>query len=475
MGGAEEVAAGTDLADGVERQGVVVDLDRLHGLGHHLQHLGVQHHLLEGGAEPALQPAGAVIDHVGAAHHGAPDRHLALVRGLRVGGVAGVRVGGAVRQPVAPRQLPGDQLRLAVLRRAEGGRAGAHVDVGGEGAVDGGRAGPHRLHQRDAGQRLGVLLRQRRRQRHRRHRPHQRERRHHHALAPARHGDQAIRHRPVESARRVDRDDGERAGIVGELLARQAAGDRDHVDAVERPSRADRRVVVDAVGAGQVGQVAIQVAGFRRQVDRRGRLVADHVHDVQRLRQPQQLAVVLVVALAATVDPVVHAGRTGDQAEVDGVAAQAHRVVRVARGQHHLGRRLGGQIGDQGAVKAHEAAGMIDVGSGRLQDRQRLGTHEFDADLLQDPHRGVVDPFDLLVVEDAQGRVGVLDAGPGKLAHAAGGAARGGTAAAGHGRGSPLSRSEPPWPRLAGWPGGARKNVRAGRSRALLRSRSTVP
>src|SRR3546814_2154594 len=71
------------LGDGVEPQRVLVHHDRLQELAHHLQHLGVEDELLEGGDEPALHPAGAVHDHVGMAHHRAPQRHLRFIGGLR--------------------------------------------------------------------------------------------------------------------------------------------------------------------------------------------------------------------------------------------------------------------------------------------------------------------------------------------------------------------------------------------------------
>jgi hypothetical protein len=67
---------------------------------------------------------------------------------------------------VVPGELPGAQQADRRLRRAEGRRPGLHVDVGQERAEDHRAAGPDELRQRDAGQRLGELLRQRGRDRH---------------------------------------------------------------------------------------------------------------------------------------------------------------------------------------------------------------------------------------------------------------------------------------------------------------------
>ena len=67
MRGAEEMAAGRDLGDGVERDILGRDGERLDGLRHHLQHLDIEHDLLERSGQPALHPAGAMIDEVGGA------------------------------------------------------------------------------------------------------------------------------------------------------------------------------------------------------------------------------------------------------------------------------------------------------------------------------------------------------------------------------------------------------------------------
>ena len=81
-----------------------------------------------------------MVDQVGAAHDRAPQRHRALVGGLRVDGVRRRGVRRPERQPVVPRQLAAGLRGLGVLGRAERRRAAAHVDVRGERAVDQRRA-----------------------------------------------------------------------------------------------------------------------------------------------------------------------------------------------------------------------------------------------------------------------------------------------------------------------------------------------
>ena len=74
-----------------------------------------------------------------------------------------------------------------------------------------GAPGRTELGEHDADERLGILLRQRRRERDRRHRPHERERRDHDGLTVLGHRDEPLAHGLVEAARAVDRDDGDDA------------------------------------------------------------------------------------------------------------------------------------------------------------------------------------------------------------------------------------------------------------------------
>src|SRR3546814_2657443 len=74
-----------------------------------LQQLRVQDQLLEAGAQAALQPARGVHDHVGVAHDGAPERHLAFPGGLGVDVVRGVGVGRAVGDAVAAGELRSEE------------------------------------------------------------------------------------------------------------------------------------------------------------------------------------------------------------------------------------------------------------------------------------------------------------------------------------------------------------------------------
>ena len=149
--GPEEVPGRSDLGDGLDGQGGVVDGHRFEHRAHHVQDVGVDDHLFVGGQEASFQPAGAVEQQVHPSHDRAPYGDDALVGRLGVHAVRCVHVRGPVGETVAACQLATDQAGLPVLGGAEGRCAGPHVDVGGEAAVDDRGTGPDDLGVGDAG------------------------------------------------------------------------------------------------------------------------------------------------------------------------------------------------------------------------------------------------------------------------------------------------------------------------------------
>ena len=81
------------------------------------------------------------------------------------------------------------------------------------------------------------------------------------------------------------------------------------------------------------------MARIGRQLDRRADLVAEHVDAVEMLRQPDEILVVAKIAGPPAALHVVDVGRPGDQREIDRVAAEMDRALRVARRQ-----RVGGRV-----------------------------------------------------------------------------------------------------------------------------------
>lgn len=117
----------------------------------HLEEFGVQHHLLEGSPKPAFEPSGRMHYEVGAAHHGAPQREHALVRGLEVYGIGGVGVRRPVGKVVPSSQLAAGEGGLQVFGGTEGWGARLHIDIGGEPPVSNRRPPSHGLGEDDAG------------------------------------------------------------------------------------------------------------------------------------------------------------------------------------------------------------------------------------------------------------------------------------------------------------------------------------
>ena len=140
---------------------VVADDERLERIGQHLQDLDIEDVVLLRRGQPASsQPAAwsrmlSLRGSRRAAHHHyrSPARRL----------LRRVRRGGAVRQADVAGELAARERRLEELGRSECGRAGLHVDIRGEGAVDDRRARPDGLGEGDARERLGVLEREARR------------------------------------------------------------------------------------------------------------------------------------------------------------------------------------------------------------------------------------------------------------------------------------------------------------------------
>ena len=110
--------------------------------------------------------------------------------------------GAAEQASEAPRQLAAGDVSEGIFRRAEGRRAGFHIDIAGKGAIDARGALAHLLQQGDSGKRFGILLHHRSGDGHRCHRPSERKWRDHHSLAAPCGTYCTVQHRPVMLQRR---------------------------------------------------------------------------------------------------------------------------------------------------------------------------------------------------------------------------------------------------------------------------------
>ena len=180
--------------------------------------------------------------------------------------------------------------------RAERGRAGLHVDVRGEAAVDDRRARVDRLGQDHPGERLGVLLGQRAGERDRRHRPGQRERRDAHDLVVGANSmipwSIGASSRSGELELTTVKTDGSRSMVRGVHAARDA----DHLEHVDVALATEAVAVDRLVHQGQRVERRVQVADAVVEVDRLDRVAGQEMDGVERLAEPQQVLVVGAVA-----------------------------------------------------------------------------------------------------------------------------------------------------------------------------------
>ena len=124
MGAAQEMPAGFDLAEGIERLGIRGHVDAARHHVHHAELVEIHDEFLVGRGEAALHPAGRVEDEIGAGEQRRQQRLRALVGGLGVGQLGRAeRAAGAEGQAHAARELARAVDRERRLGRAEGRRA----------------------------------------------------------------------------------------------------------------------------------------------------------------------------------------------------------------------------------------------------------------------------------------------------------------------------------------------------------------
>ena len=198
-----------------------------------------------------------------------------------------------------------------------------------------GQPGPDRLDERDAGERLADLLRERGDDGDRRHRAHEQERRHDRRLARLRVLDERREHAVVVAERRVDvdqRDD--RGRLVERLLAEHDLGHRDRVARVRAGGHgAHERLVgerhqrVDHVEVTRVERLVVGLA------DRSARRVELR----ERLREPHEVLEVVVGRVPPLV-PLAHERAAVDRGEDHVLAADLHAPLGVPGLERELRR-----------------------------------------------------------------------------------------------------------------------------------------
>ncbi len=286
-----------------------------------------------------------------------------------------------------------------MLGRAEGGRAGFHVDVRGERPVGHRRTGPDELGERDGGECFGVGKRDRAGHRDRGHGAHQRERGDNRHLPGAGEVDQALQHRHIERARRVGVDDRVAVRIGRELGIAQPAKVADHLESVLHLRRAACVDEGDFVGMAKLSferEIVPDMGGDVLGFDQRG----DHVEHVEMLGQLDQIAEVFVRAGTAALD-AIRGVRTAC-AGLEGERTKLQRQFAVASAAHDrdgLGR--GGERGpDHVAADADHLGVFVDDGPAFAENLARFGEQDLDGEVFEDGERGLVHGLDFVVGKD---------------------------------------------------------------------------
>jgi hypothetical protein len=148
------------------------------------------------------------------------------------------------------------------------------------------------------------------------------------------------------------------------------------------------------------------VARVQRGVVRLADHTAGRVQRREALRQPGQVAEVFHRGIAAYV-ALAEERRAVDAAERHRVAADVHRVLRVAGLYVELARRLGDLFEYEVRVELH--AVVLDGLPGLAEQRERLVGHELDTDLGDDPAPALVEHPQRVGGQDLVPRHGVAE------------------------------------------------------------------
>ena len=369
------------------------------------------------------------------------------------------------------RELAGAEGGLDVLGRAEGRRAGFHVDIRSETAVDDRRARPRHLRERQARERFGVRQCQRAGDRDRSHRARQGEGRDDQHLAGGGRVHDAIGHRDVQLEWRIGIDDGVAAGTVPELLGGEAMGDADQLEIVGNLTVTAGKHERDLVRQQQLRAHHLQMAQVHGHVLRLDR-PTQHLDHIEVLAQLHEVAEVLERTGAASAGGVHDVGRPGSRREGDMPAAHGHAARRVRCMHEKMAWRGGQRLRDQGPRNPHQLSGLVDLGATIAIAAPCVGREHLHAVGLQDQQCGLVQRADLIVGKHPQRLEGILEV------TVSGGARRsrrstlgGGTAAASRASGG--ARFKVGHARAApevGWWAGAKRSMSQERNRAMAGS-----
>ena len=188
-----------------------------------------------------------------------------------------------------------------------------------------------------------------------------------------------------------------RAGL--EFPGRQTAGDPRHFHHILDPLRSKRIGVDHLVGQCQHIVMRVQMPDRSMDVDRLDRISGIEADAVIGLRQAQQILIVGAVADPASAVQIHDVRRRRHLPEIELPATDSDLPVRVARCDGECGGRLRRHLVDEIAVHPDPLCLAIDRASGCLEDIKRIIIQKEDADILEDPHAGLMDGFHTLFID----------------------------------------------------------------------------
>ena len=155
----------------------------------------------------------------------------------------------------------------------------------------------------------------------------------------------------------------------------------------------------------------VEMALVDRHVDRLADRAAGMVQPGRGLRELHEVAEILDRAVAAALVEIHDEGRAVGRREDDALAADLHRLGRVARMLGELRRRGLQDLAQHARLEPHQHAVDLRAGPLPMLERCRI-VAELDADLGQDAVGGLFDPDEVLLGQDVVGRDVADDVGP---------------------------------------------------------------
>jgi hypothetical protein len=220
---------------------------------------------------------------------------------------------------------------------------------------------------------------------------------------------------PVVFQRRRRVDVREHPGARLELLPVEPAGDTHHLHGILDAFLAQGVGLERLVGQRQQIEYRVKMANGRVDIDGFHGIAAVHVDAIETLGELQQVLKVLPVAAAPAVVQVRNIGRAGNLTERRMTVSDDNPAFRIARRDAECRRRPGHLLHDERPVHPHIGRAGRHLAAGILENLPGFVVQKFDADLLQNPHGGIVHALDTLGIQRFRRWFDITQLAPGEL------------------------------------------------------------